>query len=278
MKPTRILYILALTYMLAEATPCGAQQDRFPTLADPLGGSGYSDGIESAARFSLPSGIAVDSAGNVYVADYENSTIRKITPGGVVSTLAGLAGFAGSADGTGSAAQFSHPSGVAVDSAGNVYVADTGNHTIRKVTPAGVVTTLAGNAFIISDGFPRGGYADGTGSAARFNYPTGVAVDSAGNLYVADGNNTIRKVTPAGVVTTLAGLAGGVGSEDGTGIGARFNLPHGVAADSTSNVYVADTENHIIRKVTPAGVVTTLAGVAGSAGSADGTDLPGALT
>ena len=217
MKPTRILYILALTYMLAEATPCGAQQDRFPTLADPLGGSGYSDGIESAARFSLPSGIAVDSAGNVYVADYENSTIRKITPGGVVSTLAGLAGFAGSADGTGSAAQFSHPSGVAVVSAGNVYVADTGNHTIRKVTPAGVVTTLAG-------------------------------------------------------------LAGGVGSEDGTGIGARFNLPHGVAADSTSNVYVADTENHIIRKVTPAGVVTTLAGVAGSAGSADGTDLPGALT
>ena len=153
----------------------------------------------------------------------------------MVTTLAGLAGSSGSANGTGSAARFYYPFGVAVDSAGNVYVADTGNNTIRKVTPAGVVTTLAGLA-------GSSGSADGTGSAARFNYPSGVAVDSAGNVYVADtGNNTIRKVTPAGVVTTLAGLAGSPGSADGTGSAARFYYPHGVAVDSAGNVYVADT-------------------------------------
>ena len=161
----------------------------------------------------------MDSAGNVYVADSANNTIRKVTPAGVVTTLAGLAGSCGSADGTGSAARFYCPAGVAVDSAGNVYVADMHNNTIRKVTPAGVVTTLAGLA-----GSP--GSADGTGSAARFNDPYGVAVDSAGNVYVADtGNNTIRKVTPGGVVTTLAGLAGSAGSADGTGSAARFDYP-----------------------------------------------------
>ena len=209
--------------------------------------------------------MAVDSAGNVYVADSSNYTIRKVTPGGVVTTLAGLARSSGSADGTGSAARFNYPYGVAVDSAGNVYVADTLNHTIRKVTPGGVVTTLAGLA-------RSSGSADGTGSAARFYFPSSVAVDSAGNVYVADmANNTIRKVTPAGVVTTLAGWAGSGGSADGTGSAARFYNPYGVAVDSAGNVYVADTKNYTIRKVTPGGVVTTLAGQAGYGGSADGT-------
>jgi hypothetical protein len=153
----------------------------------------------------------------------------------------------GSADGTGSAARFSYPQGVAVDSAGNAYVADSGNNTIRKVTPAGVVTTLAGLGG--SDGS-----ADGTGSDARFGYPRGVAVDSAGNVYVADGN-TIRKVTPAGVVTTLAGLAGGAGSADGTGSAARFGRgpfrgpgPTGLGVDIAGNLCVADTANNTIRK------------------------------
>ena len=161
-----------------------------------------------------------------------------------------------------------------MDSEGNVYVADSGNHTIREVTPDGtnwVVTTLAGLA-------GSAGTDDGTGSTARFNYPGGVAVDSAGNLYVADtANHTIREVTPDGtnwVVTTLAGLAGNFGSSNGLGSTARFYLPFGVTVDTNGNVYVADTANSTIRKVTPVGtnwVVTTLAGKAGSTGSADGT-------
>ena len=179
--------------------------------------------------------MAVDGSGNVYVADSGNYTIRKITPAGVVSTLAGLAGSSGSADGTGSAARFYYPTGVAVDGSGNVYVADTGNYTIRKITPAGVVSTLAGLA-------GSTGSADGTGSAARFYYPYGVAVDGSGNVYVADtGNYTIRKITPAGVVSTLAGTAGSSGSADGTGSAARFNYPTGVAVDGSGNVYVADS-------------------------------------
>ena len=146
--------------------------------------------------------MAVDGTGNVYVADSENSTLRKVTPAGVVTTLAGTAGFPGSADGTGAAARFGFPAGVAVDGSGNVYVADTGNSTVRKVTPAGVVSTLAGTAGSY-------GSADGTGAAARFNLPIGVAVDGSGNVYVADTyNDTLRKVTPAGVVSTLAGTAG----------------------------------------------------------------------
>ena len=232
---------------------------------DRTGSNPGADGTGSAARFYFPNGVAVDSAGNVYVADTNNYTIRKITPSGVVSTLAGLAGSPGSADGTGSAARFNDPYGVAVDSAGNVYVADTGNNTIRKITPSGVVSTLAGLAGSI-------GSADGTGSAARFFQPYGVAVDSAGNVYVADtNNNTIRKITPSGVVSTLAGLAGSFGSADGTGSAARFYYPEGVAVDSAGNVYVADTGNDTIRKITPSGVVSTLAGLAGSIGSADGT-------
>jgi sugar lactone lactonase YvrE len=235
------------------------------TLAGLAGSSGSADGTASAAQFNGPSGVAVDSAGNVYVADYWNNTIRKVTPGVVVTTLAGLAGSSGSTDGAASAAGFFQPEGVAVDSAGNVYVADTDNDTIRKVTPGGVATTLAGLA-------GSSGSADGTGSAARFNTPSGVAVDSAGNVYVADsGNSTLRKVTPDGVVTTLAGRAGKRGSADGTGSAARFSRPFGVAVDSVGNVYVADTSNNTLRKVTPGGAVTTLAGLAGSSGSADGT-------
>src|SRR2546427_465488 len=133
-----------------------------------------------------------------------------ITHAGVVTTLAGLAGITGSADGTGSAARFFYSRGVATDSSGNVYVADISNHTIRKITPAGVVTTLAGLAGTY-------GSDDGTGSAAQFNGPSGVATDSSGNVYVADSsNNTIRKITPAGVVTTLARMAGSGGGDDCT--------------------------------------------------------------
>ena len=269
-KPDALQTLRAIVALLwaASVWPSFSQTSpvyAWTTLAGQPGGQGNADGTGSAARFNCPVGVAVDSAGNVFVADYDNYTIRKVTPAGVVTTLAGSAGNGGSADGTGSAARFNQPSGVAVDSAGNVFVADTDNHTIRKVTPAGVVTTLAGSA-------GASGSTDGTGSAARFDDPEGVAVDSAGNVFVADtDNHTIRKVTPAGVVTTLAGSAGASGSTDGTGSAARFYYPVGVAVDSAGNVFVADTGNHTIRKVTPAGVVTTLAGSAGNSGSADGT-------
>jgi hypothetical protein len=251
-----------LNQTIRKITPAGVVS----TLAGLVGSAGSTDGTGSAARFNHPVGVAVDAAGTVYVADGFNHTIRKITPAGVVSTLAGLAGSPGSTDGTGSAARFNGPFGVAVDVAGNVYIGDSGNHTIREITPAGVVSTLAGLA-------GNRGSTDGTGSAARFFQPTGVAVDAAGNVYVADfSNNTIRKITPAGVVSTLAGLAGSIGSTDGTGSAARFNQLAGVAVDATgNNVYVADLGNQTIRKITPAGVVSTLAGLAGSAGSTDGT-------
>ncbi len=226
-------------------------------------GSGAADGTGSAARFKYPAGVAVDGAGNVWVADMFNQTIRKISPAGVVTTVAGLTGSSGYADGTGSAARFNYPAGVAVDGGGNVYIADNANHAIRKLTPNGVVTTLAGM------GVP--GAADGPARTAQFYYPESVAVDGAGNVLVADSANyTIRKITPAGVVTTLAGAAGKIGAVDGPASTARFNFLEGVAVDGTGNVYVVDQNNYTIRKISPAGVVTTLAGLAGSAGYADG--------
>jgi sugar lactone lactonase YvrE len=196
----------------------------------------------------------VDAEGTIYVADSGNHTIRRVTPLGAVTTLAGLAGSFGNADGIGNAARFWSPSGVALDSASNVYVADRNNNTIRKITPARVVTTLAGNASVFNQfGYPLGGTADGTGSDARFSGPSGVAVDSAGNVFVADEYNyTIRKITPARVVTTLAGWGGAPGRADGTGSDARFNAPSGVAVDSAGNVFVADEYNYSIRKGSPA--------------------------
>lgn len=256
-------------HTIRKITPAGAVS----TLAGLAGNPGSADGPGAGARFNTPFGLAVDSAGNIYVADTGNDAVRKITPAAVVSTLAGLAGSPGSADGNGSTAQFNAPFGVTVDSSGNVYVADQGNNIIRKITPSRVVTTLAGLA-------GSAGYADGTGSQARFYAPFGVAVDNAGNVYVADtGNHTIRKITPSGVVSTLAGRFGIAGSADGLRADARFNGPFGIAADNSSNgsstdapgdLYVADTYNHTIRKITATGVVSTPAGLAGTAGHSDG--------
>ncbi len=212
------------------------------TLAG-TGSLGSEDGPGDNARFNGPTGVAVDSSGNVYVADAGNHTIRKITSAGEVSTLAGVARNAGSDDGIGADARLNNPTGIAVDSTGNVYVAERDNQTIRKITSAGDVTTLAGTSLITGSG-------NGTGTDASFNAPTGVAVDSAGNVYVADtGNHTIRKITSAGEVTTLAGTAGDGGYVDGTGTAASFNNPMGVAVDSSGNVYVADFSNSTIRKI-----------------------------
>jgi sugar lactone lactonase YvrE len=204
------------------------------------GSAGSVDGTGTAASFFAPTGIATDASGDVYVADQGNHKIRKITAAGIVTTLAG-SGSAGAAEGTGTAASFSYPFGVATDASGNVYVADRGNHKIRKITAAGVVTTLAGSG--------SAGSTDGTGTAASFNNPAGVATDASGNVYVADrGNHKIRKITAAGIVTTLAG-SGSAGSADGTGTAASFNQPSSVATDVSGNVYVSDWNIHKIRKI-----------------------------
>ncbi|MGY3088124.1 sugar lactone lactonase YvrE [Hymenobacter sp. UYAg731] len=235
------------------------------TLAGARATKGNADGLGSAARFYHPVGVAVAADGTLYVADGENHTIRKIMPDGTVSTAAGTAGRKGTADGPGPAARFNLPHGVAVNADGVLYVADTFNHTIRKITPAGHVTTLAGQP-------GHKGSADGPGATARFFHPAAVAVDAQGVLYVADnGNGTVRKITPAGVVTTLAGDAHHSGHADGPGTTARFRAPTGVAVDARGNVCVVDHLNALIRKIAPSGEVTTLAGSALRFGPNNGT-------
>lgn len=252
----------------------------------------------TAATLNRPSGIVKDGAGNFFVCDRDNHRIIKITAAGVTSVFAG--GTMGFVNGTGTAAQFNQPYAITIDGAGNLYVGDRINHAIRKITPAGVVTTLAGNG--------SAGNANGTGGAAMFNEPLGVSADASGNIFVADYiNGALRKVTPAGVVTTvtaipnlfgvavdaagnvycaeygthqvskysaagvysvIAGLAGTGGTADGTGNTARFNFPAGITVDAGGNLYVTETMNNRIRKITPAGVVTTIAG--SNSGYADG--------
>jgi sugar lactone lactonase YvrE len=224
-------------------------------------GNGFANGGPDAARFCFPAGTSIDSVGNVYVADSCNHAIRKITPAGVVSTLAG-SGVSGSTDATGSAASFSTPVGVVVHSSGDVYVGDSGNNKVRRISPSGVVTTFAGPG------------ASGPGGSATFNSPQGLAFDAAGNLYVAERNgNRISKITPNGLTSTVAGT-GAAGFVNGPGVTAQFNNPNSVTVDGAGNLYVSDIRNHVIRKITPAGVVSTLTGT-GVAGFANGVATAG---
>lgn len=232
------------------------------TLAGSAPTVGSANGAGADARFNFPQSVAPDGLGNVYVADASNHVIRKIDSAGNVTTFAGTVGTTGSpasSDGPAAGAKFNNPAGVATDSANNVYVADMGNNAIRKLTIAGgnvTVSTLAGSTAGSSG---ASGYVDDSGTTARFSAPTGLAVDSSGNVYVADrGNQVIRKITSAGVVTTLAGYPGSQGNVDGTGFDARFGNPSDVAVDSHGNVYVADRSNAQLRKITSAGVVTTV--------------------
>jgi sugar lactone lactonase YvrE len=232
------------------------------------GENGFADGAAADARFYWPEGVAIDAEGNIIVADRNNYCIRKVTPDGTVSTLAGSReGENGFADGAAADARFNWPEGVAIDAEGNIIVADSNNHCIRKVTPDGTVSTLAGSR----EG--ENGFADGAAADARFNWPAGVAIDAEGNIIVADsGNDCIRKVTPDGTVSTLAGSREGEdGFADGAAADARFRGPEGVAIDAEGNIIVADSGNHCIRKVTPDGTVSTLAGSReGEDGFADG--------
>ncbi len=237
------------------------------TLAGATGSAGSADGAGTAALFNQPAGVVVTSSGAIYVADSANATIRRVGTDNAVTTWVGSSSARGNVDGTGGQASFSSPQGLALDPAGNLYVADASNHTIRRVSPAGVVTTFAGTG-------GQAGSADGTGGAARFNSPSAVAVDAAGNVFVADrANNTVRRIAPTGEVTTLAGLAGVSGADDGTGSAALFNQPTGLTIDAAGNLFVADTGNNVIRRVTAAGVVTTFAGLPTIAGFLDGTGL-----
>lgn len=246
------------------------------------GVAGGADGTGTAAQFSSPHSIAINpTTGIIYVTEASinpaisphTPRIRAITPSGVVTTLAG-SGVAGVLDGTGTAAQFFFPTGITVNpTTGMIYIADSYAHSIRAITPGGVVTTLAGFDNITDvAASPNGGYADGTGTTARFSYPQGLDVDSEGTLYVAEfGGDRVRKVTSTGVVTTIAG-SGVRGYADGTGLAAQFNQPAGVVVTSSGTIYVSDTYNNRIRAITPDGVVTTIAG-SGTTGYADGQGL-----
>jgi kumamolisin len=225
------------------------------TLAGEAGVTGLANGLAgqgTTAQFNYPSGIAIDGSGNLYIADYTNNEIREIAPDSTVSTPYGsLSGQAGATNAAGNSALFNTPNAIASDGSGNLYVADTGNNLIRKIS-GGVVST-----------FP--------GTNDQFNTPEGITVDGSGNVYVADtGNDTIRKITPGGTVSVLAGQTGEAGYQDGVATTtALFNGPSSVAVDNFGNVYVADMGNSVVRKIS-AGMVTTIAGQAGETGYLDG--------
>lgn len=238
------------------------------TFAGQLGVSGTADGTGTGALFNAPSGLAFDGTGNLFVADTGNNTIRKITPAGAVSTFAGIAGSSGFADGVAGSAQFSAPLGIAVATNGTVFVADSGNHCIRRIS-GGMVSTFAGSPQIW-------GSTDASGTNAQFNGPIGLVFDGRGNLFVSDANNdTIRKITTNGVVTTFAGAAGLDGAADGVATAARFRSPAELVFDQTGNLFVADSFNQTIREISTNGLVCTVSGAAGISSTNDGVNGTG---
>ncbi|MDR2215559.1 MAG: IPT/TIG domain-containing protein [Nevskiaceae bacterium] len=229
------------------------------TLAG-TGSPGFADGPGDSAQFNTPIGIIVDASGMLVVADAENNRIRTITPDGLVSTLAGT-GEVGFENGPIASAKFHYPEYLALDPTGNMYVSDSENNSIRKITAEGMVSTVAGT--------DNQGYRNGPGADALFTYPEGIALNAAGSLYVADnGNNCIRAIAPDGTVSTVAG-AGPTGCSFDP---VDLQFPHGVAVDTAGTIYVSEVEGHRISRVAPNGTVTTLAGT-GVPGLADGPAL-----
>ena len=226
-----------------------------------LGPSGSSGdgGPALNAKFNAPDGLAVASDGSVYIADSGNNKIRKIDPSGVVTTVAGT-GYPGSSGDNGQATQATllSPTGVAVGADGSVYVADQGNNKIRKVDPSGVITTIAGNG---TQGC-YGNYIHGT--FAELNHPSAVSVGPDGSVYLADtDNDQIRRVSPSGTISSIAGTCGTHGSsgDGGPALGALLNGPTSLAASSDGSIYIGDKQNNEVRKIDPFGVITTVAGV-----------------
>lgn len=254
-------------------------------FAGSVGKRGTQDGTGSGALFYGPAGIAIDSKGNLFVSDtfncgspsfcgdvlgptYFANTIRKITPAGVVTTFAGSSTVNGLQDGIGSNAQFSNPSGLAADNADNIYIADCGNRALRKMTPSAVVTTIA-------TGICVGNWLDARVSASP---PVGLAIDLQGNILLTDSTgDVIKKVTPTGTVTILAGSDPHNNTVDGVGAAASFNVPTSIAVDSVGNAYVTEIAGQTVRMVKPDGTVTTLLGKAGVSGNVLG-NKPGGLS
>ncbi len=236
------------------------------TIAGNYPNVGYSGdgGQATAATINTPAGVAVDKNGNVYIADQANARIRKVNTSGIITTIAGTGTVGYTADGaTASSAQIAQPLAVAVDTLGNVYFAEQNNHRIRKISTTGILSTVAGNG---SASFSGDG---GAATAAAISYPAGVWVDDARNIYVADaGNNRIRKVNTSGVITTVAGNGSAAFSGDnGAATAAALYNPYGVTTDSAGNVYIADRNNNKIRKVSTAGIISTIVGINATGGN-----------
>jgi sugar lactone lactonase YvrE len=249
---------------IRKVTPQGVTS----TLAGLRGAVGYADAKGVDARFNLPSRLETDAGGNLYVTDTGNSAVRRVTPGGVVSTVAGN-GTCGRLDGIGTAAQFCAPRGIALDRSGNLWVADSGSHTVRRIAPSGAVTTVAGTPGVC-------GSRDGRGGAAQFCDPQDIEVDRGGNIYVVDtGNSAIRMIAANGDVSTLAGLANQCGANDGANGASRLCSPSGIAVDG-DDLVIADTGNATIRRINLDNVTSTVAGTAGRNAIALGA-LPGSL-
>jgi streptogramin lyase len=233
-------------------------------FAGAIGPGMYNGGTFAQARFHDPRGMALDAQGNIFVADYVNSLVRKLGTDGQVSIVAGQVEQRDARNGPALQARFYSPECVAVATDGTLFVSDSGSNTVRRISPDGRVSTLAGKLEVE-------GFADGPGQQARFNHPVGLGVNAQGVVYVADAyNSTVRRISAKGVVSTLAGSPGDTGWRDGRGAQARFNTPVGLTLDAQGQIYVSEYFNNVIRKITPDGTVTTFAGKPGKGGFADG--------